>query len=131
MWDRVQRWWHGRGLWRRVDKHGWTAVYVGTYESAPTWVYSIGFDETLNQPEVVVFDVPQQTANALLWEVFEALKAGALVLEDGKDWTQEGMEGRLDQRESPPGLARAHAGLRAPTRMVASDSVRSRPSEPT
>ena len=56
-------------LGRRIEEHGWTAVYVGDYSTAPTWTYTIGFDETLGQPEVIVFDIPQDSANALLWEV--------------------------------------------------------------
>src|SRR5215218_2414031 len=65
---------------RRIRKHGWTAIYVGDYSTAPTWVYTVGFDETLNQPEVIVFDVTQEIANQLLWMVFEELRSGSLVL---------------------------------------------------
>ena len=63
-------------LGRRIEEHGWTAVYVGDYSTAPTWTYTIGFDETLGQPEVIVFDIPQDSANALLWEVFTQIKEG-------------------------------------------------------
>jgi hypothetical protein len=72
----------------RVEEHGWTAIYVGDYATAPTWTYTIGFDETLGQPEVIVFDIPQDAANALLWEVFTQIKDGRLVLEDGKVWPE-------------------------------------------
>lgn len=45
----------------RLAQHGWTAVYVGDYRTAPTWTYTIA--ETLGAPEVIVFDLPQDTAN--------------------------------------------------------------------
>lgn len=75
-------------LQRRIEKHGWTAIYVGDYQTAPTWTYTLGFAETLSQPEVIVFDVPQEAANSLLWEVFNQLRDGRLKLEDGKVWPQ-------------------------------------------
>lgn len=76
------------GLDDKIHQHGWTAIYVGDYHTAPTWTYTIGFEETLGKPEVIVFDVPQDAANALLWEVFTQLKDGRLVLEDGKVWPE-------------------------------------------
>ena len=72
----------------RIETHGWTAIYVGDYQTAPTWTYTLGFRETLGQPEVIVFDIPQDAANGLLWEVFQQLKDGRLVLEDGKVWPE-------------------------------------------
>jgi len=101
MLDIIQRWWHRRDLWRRVRKHGWTALYVGDYATPPAWAYSVGFDETLDQPEVIVFDVPQESANGLMWKTFRALKDGSLVLEDGKDWT-DAPEGRCVWRKVDP-----------------------------
>jgi hypothetical protein len=74
---------------RSVEQHGWTAIYVGDYDTAPTWTYTMGFQDTLGQPEVIVFDIPRESANGLLWEVFTQLKDGRLVLEDGKVWPAE------------------------------------------
>lgn len=86
MFEAVWAAWHLFKIHRRVRRHGWTAIYVGDYETAPTWVYTLGFDETLNQPEIIVFDLPQTDANRLLWQVFDELRAGLLVLDDGKAW---------------------------------------------
>ena len=80
------RWWHDRDTDRRIRKHGWTAIYVGDYASAPTWVYTVGIGQRLGQPELVIFDVPKETAAELLWRAFNELKEGILVLEDGKPW---------------------------------------------
>jgi hypothetical protein len=77
-----------RDLDSRIETHGWTAIYVGDYRTAPTWTYTLGFAETLNQPEVIVFDIPQDAANGLLWEAFDQLKDGRLELQDGKVWPE-------------------------------------------
>ncbi len=71
---------------RRVRKHGWTAICVGDYSHAPTWAYTVGFLSSLGAPEVVVFDLPQEAADGILWKIFEELKAGELVLRDGEAW---------------------------------------------
>ena len=89
MFEKLNRWWHTRRVEPRIRRYGWTATYVGDYRSAPSWAYSIGFDETLDQPEVVIFDAPPADANRLLWEVFSELKTGALTLEDGAVWVEE------------------------------------------
>lgn len=75
-------------LGERIAQHGWTGMYVGDYATAPTWAYSVGFAETLGQPEVIVFDLPQDAADALLGEVFTQLKDGRLALEDGRVWPE-------------------------------------------
>ena len=80
---------HQRDLERAVMKQGWAAALVGRYGEAPSWTHSIGFQETLGQPEVVVFDVPDAQRSALIREVFEELQAGTLTLEDGKTWERE------------------------------------------
>lgn len=76
-----------RNLDRRVRKHGWTGVYVGRYGQPPSWMYTIGFDETLDHPEIIVFDVPLAGANGLCWEVFEQLQSGDLRIDDGGVWS--------------------------------------------
>ncbi|WP_397404276.1 DUF4262 domain-containing protein [Phenylobacterium sp.] len=76
-----------RGLYRRVRKHGWAGLYVGAYGEAPAWAYSLGFDETLDQPEVVMFDVPRDIASGVLWQAFDDLKSGELRFEEGATWS--------------------------------------------
>jgi hypothetical protein len=69
-----------------VKQHGWTAIYVGDYDTSPTWAYTIGFQRSAGGPEVVVFDIPQDTANSVFHEIFRQLKAGELVMRDGEPW---------------------------------------------
>jgi hypothetical protein len=69
-----------------VQRHGWTSIYVGDYESLPTWAYTIGFHASLGAPEVVAFDIPMATASGLFHEIYSDLKSGALVMRDGEPW---------------------------------------------
>lgn len=87
MFSRLTLAWVRFGLARRVSTHGWTGVYVGDYRTAPSWTYTLGFDETLDQPEIIIFDIPRDSANALLWEVYRQLKDGRLRLEDSALWS--------------------------------------------
>jgi hypothetical protein len=82
--------WYAWGLRRSVRRLGWTGVYVGDYASIPTWVYTVGLDETLNHPELIIFDIRQCDANNILWETFESLRSGVLVLEDRLMWPGAG-----------------------------------------
>ena len=51
-----------------------------------TWAYTIGFQRSADAPEVIAFDIPQDTANAVFHEVFRQLRAGELVMRDGERW---------------------------------------------
>jgi hypothetical protein len=86
---------------RRVRRRGWTGVYVGDYASSPTWAYTIGFDDTLDQPEVIVFDASREGASRLFVEAFNRLKAGTLVFEDWLEWPEDS-EGRGVWRKVHP-----------------------------
>ncbi len=70
----------------RIERHGWTAIYVGDYSSAPTWAYTIGYQHSLGAPEIIVFDIPQESANALFFEIFHELRRGDLIIRDGERW---------------------------------------------
>lgn len=70
----------------RIEQHGWTAIYVGDYSTAPTWAYTIGYQRSLGAPEIIVFDIPQESANALFFEIFREIQSGDLVIRDGERW---------------------------------------------
>lgn len=84
--DKIVAAWHRRDTRKRVEKDGWTAIYVGDYDRAPSWVYSVGFQSTLGQPEVIAFDMPRRSAAQFVAQVFDELRDGRLVLEDGRGW---------------------------------------------
>lgn len=82
--DRLRIAWIKRQHGRDIDRCGWSGVYVGDYHSAPSWAYTVGFDETLNHPEMIAFDLPKASANGLFSSSFEAIRSGELVIEDGQ-----------------------------------------------
>lgn len=92
---------HRRDIKKRVERHGWTAIYVGDYETVPTWAYTIGFHARLGAPEVIVFDIPQRAANGLFHEIYSDLKSGKLVIRDMEPW-------RPDEVDQPLVWRRVH-----------------------
>ena len=50
----------------------------------------MGFEETLGHPELIVFDVTNEVANGLLWRAFSELQAQTLVIEDRREWLDDG-----------------------------------------
>jgi hypothetical protein len=81
--DRLQDAWHRADIERRIERDGWTAIYVGDDHQASASAYSVGIGQTLGPPEIVVFDATQEVVNALFWQVYSDLRAGELRLEDG------------------------------------------------
>jgi uncharacterized protein DUF4262 len=69
-----------------VAKHGWFCVSVFGDKPDDVFSYSVGFSETLNMPECIIFGFSGELAHKVLWEVFHQLKAGA-VLSDGRRWS--------------------------------------------
>jgi hypothetical protein len=80
----IERAWRHWNVDRTIKRFGWTGQYVGDYESIPTWVYTIGFLETLSQPEVIIFDISQADANIVLWTLCHGLRDGTRRLVDGE-----------------------------------------------
>lgn len=76
--------WHVHRAGRVIRRHGFQAIYVGDYSrDPPAWAYTVGFDETLNHPELVVFDMPKLAAAGALAHVYDEVQAGRMRLEDG------------------------------------------------
>jgi hypothetical protein len=98
----LQRLYHQWDTRRRVSRFGWTAIYVGDYQSAPAWAYTIGFHASLGAPEVIIFDVPMASANGVFHEVYSDLKAGKLVMRDKEEWRPGAHEHPLVWREVHP-----------------------------
>ena len=73
------------GAGRRIRRHGFQATYVGAYDTPPAWSYTVGFDETLNHPELVVFDLPKKSAVCTLGYFYDEIRAGRVLVEDGGD----------------------------------------------
>lgn len=70
-----------------IEEHGWFCTAVFDPKGAsPGFAYTVGFTQTLEQPEFIIFGLPGKTANAILWDVFRALEAGK-VPEDSQPWS--------------------------------------------
>lgn len=70
-----------------VGQHGWRPVPVEAPEG-PSWVYTIGFDETLGHPELIIFDTHYEAAAGEFHDAFEQLRSGELTIEDGMTWSE-------------------------------------------
>ncbi|MDZ4370878.1 MAG: DUF4262 domain-containing protein [Phenylobacterium sp.] len=90
MFDRLRREWHRRDIEKRIRRYGWTAIYVGDYQNSPCWAYSVGFELSLGQPEVIIFDILQADANLLLSWIYAVIESGELQPRDGEAWAPEG-----------------------------------------
>lgn len=78
-----------RNVAKVVGQHGWTTVPVSGPDDGPSWVYTVGFDETLRHPELIIFDTPYEAAAMELHTAFEGLRSGELKLEDGMVWAED------------------------------------------
>ena len=73
-----------------VAAHGWVPVPLQG-RAGPSWVYTVGFDETLGHPELILFDAPYEFAATEFHAAFEGIKSGGLLLADGMTWSEEGV----------------------------------------
>ena len=69
-----------------VREHGWFCVAVVDPEgNDPAFAYSVGFNETLGTPEVIVFGLDHELMHAMLWTAFRQVREGR-ALHDGDRW---------------------------------------------
>jgi hypothetical protein len=69
-------------LLKAIDQVGFRVTAVGEGEDEPGFAYSTGFAETLGQPEVIVFGLPDQGMGTMIGALFDQCRAG-LRLADG------------------------------------------------
>lgn len=78
---------------RRIERQGWSSVAMWDDDEVQYWQYTIGFDESLGQPEVIVGGLPPGAADALFGPLYQAIKHGLVTPGDGVRW---GLDGRED-----------------------------------
>ncbi len=62
-----------------IKKHGWESLYVfDESEKRPSFLYSIGLEESFDHPEIVIFGLPRKTMHGLLSDVVEDIKEGVV-----------------------------------------------------
>lgn len=66
---------HEQTFIAKVREHGWFHTHVFPDEEAG-FSYTTGFWINTGFPELIVFSLPQETADAVLWDVYRDLKGG-------------------------------------------------------
>ena len=66
-----------------VAEFGWHCLSVGSDGTAPNFSYSVGWPESLQAPECIVFGLPAKLQHSMLWEIYRQVQAG-LTLVDGE-----------------------------------------------
>ena len=66
-----------------VEEHGWFCSHVfDPDKEEPDFSYSVGFTETLNCPEFIVFGLPHELMHSMLWSIFRDIKGGITPYDD-------------------------------------------------
>lgn len=97
-------------LFKIVEEHGWQFNFVFDPDGEePDFGYSIGFASTLNAPEFIVFGLPKELMQSMLWGVFRQIEKGAPV-HDGAIW-EDLLEGFscVSRKASHPNLYKEYA----------------------
>ncbi|KZK76883.1 hypothetical protein PsW64_04728 [Pseudovibrio sp. W64] len=69
-----------------IEKHGWQFTFVFDPEGlTPDFGYSVGFTTSLGAPEFIIFGLPRELMNSMLWEIHRQIKEGAIPT-DGMRW---------------------------------------------
>ncbi len=66
-----------------VEKHGWQSIFVSGTEGTDCFIYSIGFEESYQHPEIIFFDYGVENSHSLMSHI-------ANLIQDGKSFTDKG-----------------------------------------
>jgi hypothetical protein len=68
-----------RKILDNIEEHGWFCTSVLEDKGKPpSFSYSVGFTQTLNTPEFIVFGLEISLMHKMLWEVFHQIKNGKI-----------------------------------------------------
>ena len=68
-----------------IEEHGWHCSNVFDPEGInKDFAYSIGFEETFNHPEIMVFGLDHEVAHQILWDIVNDIKDGVKLKTDIK-----------------------------------------------
>jgi hypothetical protein len=102
---------------RDIRRYGWGAAPLHLpQDRAPRCIHSVGFSETLNQPELILFDTPADIILQELNFAFDALRREQLELVDGAAWLDEDGQPRCVLRKVHPDQIARWLGLAAERR---------------
>ena len=59
-----------------ISAYGWHCTLVPEDEEGPGFSYSIGLDDTLGAPELIVFGLKHKLMHTMIWQAFHQIKEG-------------------------------------------------------
>lgn len=63
-----------------ITEHGWQCCFVFNDKNmAPDFSYSVGFTQTLDAPEFIIFGLSNELMHNMLWELFNKIQDGLVV----------------------------------------------------
>lgn len=68
-----------------VNDHGWHVVNILPENQTPGWAFTIGLEQSLKHPEIVVFGLDSKLAHPLLNDLGDAIRKGQ-VYEPGREY---------------------------------------------
>lgn len=75
-----------QGIVNNVDEHGWQGNHVFDPDGdVPAFTYTIGFPQTLNCPDFIIFGLPQKLMHNMLWDIFKEIRDGRMP-QDHQEW---------------------------------------------
>lgn len=103
-----------RFLWdtfRTIRKYGRAVVFIRG-EGAPDFGYSVGLQQSLGSPEIIMFGFSPEAANELIAEASAQLESGELRLADEARWALDGGDVVLAWRAVHPShIRREHFNI--------------------
>jgi hypothetical protein len=61
---------------QKIEKYGWTLISVFNPDTGCSFVYTVGLEHRYEHPELIVLDLPVQTAADILQHLVEMVAAG-------------------------------------------------------
>ena len=65
-----------------IATHGWHGVHVFEDDEGPGFCYSIGLDEMLCAPELIIFGLKSDVMHSVIWEMTRQIQAGRIIAPD-------------------------------------------------
>lgn len=71
-----------------IAEYGWFSMGVlGERDHGPSFAYSVGFEDSLNCAEFIVFGLPNNLMHSMLWSVFRQIRESGVNPEEGRRWS--------------------------------------------
>jgi hypothetical protein len=65
-----------------IATYGWHSVHVRADGDGPDFCYSIGLDELIRIPELIIFGLEHDVMHSMSWEIVRQIQAGRLLASD-------------------------------------------------